>query len=156
MLWRLITELHIPLHHLLTREKFLIIFLNRASTQFQCSVNYYFLECRSMFRNRIVQPLSDYVASSSGWVSWSFDVLLRKPVRWSYQSFVKQPLSWAYGKLVGNDSYASGSSRPKSREQIVLELPNEYFVIVELIKVNRFTLDVVLQCIVFSCGCPNT
>jgi len=87
-------------------------------------------------RRGIVQPLSSYVASSSGWVSWSYDVLLRRPVQWGFRSLVKQPMSWAYSKLTGNDGSASSDyCRPKSRDQLILDFPDEYFVVVDLVKV---------------------
>lgn len=86
------------------------------------------------YRLGTIQPLSNFSASSAGWVSWSLDILLRRPVKWSYNSLVKQPLLWAYSRFVGSASVC----QPKTREQLILDLPDEHFVLVDLVKVFLF------------------
>lgn len=87
------------------------------------------------YRRGVIQPLSRYTASSSGWISWSLDTLVRRPVQWGYQAFVRQPLSWAYSKLTSG-SHGTDLNQPRSSGQLATELPDEHYVILDLVKVH--------------------
>lgn len=117
-----------------------LLFINH----FYCQLNLNHLHAMK-YRRGLIQPLSRYVASSSGWMSWSFDTLVRRPVHWGYRSFVSAPLSWAYSKLTSG-SYGTDSSRPRSSDQLVTELPDEHYVIVDLVKVHINILMLIIQC----------
>jgi len=38
---------------------------------------------------------------TSGWVSWSYNVMVKKPLSWSFSTLVKRPVSWGIGQLTG-------------------------------------------------------
>jgi len=86
-------------------------------------------------RSGTIKPLTDYIASAGGWMSWSADMFLRRPVRWTYRTMVKQPISWAYSKLFSGADEDEDVCRPKTSEQIAASLPDEQFVFVDLVKV---------------------
>ncbi|KAI0210477.1 hypothetical protein LSAT2_004776, partial [Lamellibrachia satsuma] len=49
-----------------------------------------------------LKQLSDFQQGiSNGWVSWSFNVLVKKPLSWSFSTLVKRPVSWGLGQLTG-------------------------------------------------------
>jgi len=79
--------------------------------------------------------VSDYVASTGGWVAWSADIFLRRPALWTYRTMLKQPVSWAFSKLFNDSNDEDDLCRPKTSEQIVASLPDEHFVFVELVEV---------------------
>lgn len=85
----------------------------------------------------MIQPVSEFQSSTeTSWVLWSVNTFVKKPVVWSYNSIVKSSLSWAYGMIAGkqsNDAY-----RPKSRAELLRDLPDEQFVIVDLVQVLSF------------------
>lgn len=87
-----------------------------------------------LIRSGTIKPLPDYVASAGGWMSWSADMFLRRPVRWTYRTMVKQPISWAYSKLFSGADEDEDVCRPKTSEQIAASLPDEQFVFVDLVK----------------------
>jgi len=87
-----------------------------------------------------VKPLSDYVASTGGWMTWSTDVFLRRPARWAFHSVLKPPISWAYSKLFPGADDNEDFCRPKTSEQIVAGLPDEQFVFIDLVKVHACKL----------------
>jgi len=74
-------------------------------------------------------------------MSWSADVLLRRPVHWTYRTLLKQPLSWTYSKLFGGVDDVEDLCRPKTAEQIVASLPDNQFVFIDLIKVYKLYLN---------------
>lgn len=90
------------------------------------------------FRRGVIQTLSEYYTSTdTSWLSWSVNVFLKKPVQWSYNNVIKKSWSWAYGLVVGktdNDAY-----RPKSRTELLHSVPDEQYVLLELVKVRSFT-----------------
>ena len=48
-------------------------------------------------------PLSEFEkAAPSGWLSWGFGLLVKRPLSWSYGAFVKKPLTAMFGG--GTDS----------------------------------------------------
>lgn len=89
------------------------------------------------FSRSEIQLASDYRASANtGWVSWSISTFIKRPLAWSYRSVVKSSLSWAYGMIYGkqnNDVY-----RPKSRVELLGELPDEQYVILDLVQVSGY------------------
>jgi charged multivesicular body protein 7 len=88
-----------------------------------------------LVRSGTVKPVSEYVASAGGWMSWSINLLLRRPARWGYHALIKQPVSWAFSKIFGStEEDASAGCQPLSRDQLMQSLPDEEFVIVELVK----------------------
>ena len=91
-------------------------------------------------RSGTLKPLSDYVASSGGWMAWSADVFLRRPARWSYHTFLKQPALWAYSKLFGEADDTDDVCRPKTSKEIVACLPDDQFVFMDLVKVCKHIL----------------
>lgn len=86
-------------------------------------------------RSGTIKPLSDYITSTGGWMSWSTDVFLRRPVQWTYRTILKQPILWAYSKLFHGTDGDEDFCRPKTSEQIVASLPDEQFVFIDLVKV---------------------
>ena len=86
-------------------------------------------------RSGNIKPLSDYIASTGGWMAWSANVFLRRPAYWTYCTMLKQPMSWAYSKLFGGADDEEDFCRPKTSEQIVSALPEEQFVFIDLVKV---------------------
>jgi len=92
-------------------------------------------------RNGTVKPLSDYIASTGGWMTWSADVFLRRPVHWMYRTLLKRPVSWSYSRLFGGADDGEDFCRPKTAEQIVASLPDNQFVFIDLIKVCKLHFD---------------
>lgn len=81
----------------------------------------------------VIQSVSEFQSSAeTSWVSWSVNTFVKKPVVWSYNSIVKSSLSWAYGMIAGKKS--SDAYRPKSRAELLNDLPNEQFVILDLVQ----------------------
>jgi len=81
--------------------------------------------------------MSDYIASTGGWMSWSADVFLRQPAQWMYRTLLKQPMSWTYSKLFGETDDVEDFCRPKTAQQIIASLPDNQFVFIDLIKVHK-------------------
>ncbi|ESN92573.1 hypothetical protein HELRODRAFT_164645 [Helobdella robusta] len=85
-----------------------------------------------MLRNRSLQSLSDFSsACNTGWLSWTFNSLVTKPVKWGYNTFLKGSLSWVYSWATGgdgNDGYVFDLYSHQRR------LPDEEFVLVDLVK----------------------
>jgi len=52
---------------------------------------------------------------------------VKKPVTWGFSTLIKRPLSWAYGSVVG---------REEETKSVRQAMPDEQFVVVELVKVN--------------------
>ena len=100
-----------------------------------CYCKYIFVSV--VFRNATVKPLSDYMASTGGWMTWSADVLLRQPAQWMFRTLLKQPVSWTYSKLFSDADDTDDFCRPKTAQQIVASLPDNQFVFIDLIKVHR-------------------
>ena len=75
-------------------------------------------------RSGELQRLSDVKATvPSGWLSWGFGILVKKPLSWTFSTFVKRPLA----ALVGSKEDAG-----------------EDLVIVELLKVSFASYDVLI------------
>jgi charged multivesicular body protein 7 len=81
-----------------------------------------------LVRQGAIIKLSDYQSSSS-WLSWSVNWLVKKPVTWGFSTLVKRPLLWTYKTLLGQDD-GDEDHQPKFTKG----LPDEQFVVVELVK----------------------
>ena len=85
----------------------------------------------------MIKKVSEHTSEvASGWLSWSVSVFIKKPVQWSFGNFVQRPLSWMYSKAFGGTE-ETDSYRPKSRDQVLRSLPDEQYVVVDLVKVSR-------------------
>jgi len=49
---------------------------------------------------KVEDVFSDY---SSGWLTWTIELLLKKPIQWTVGTFVKKPLSWTFNKMFRSD-----------------------------------------------------
>jgi len=103
-------------------------------------------------RSGSIKPLSDYTASTGGWMAWSADVFLQWPARWTYRTVLKPSMLWAYSKLFPGANDEEDFCRPKTSEQIVASLPDEQFVFIDLVKVYTCKLvSCTITAVVNSC-----
>ena len=58
----------------------------------------------SFYSQRKVRKVEDVFSDySSGWLTWTIELLLKKPIQWTVGTFVKKPLSWTFNKMFGSD-----------------------------------------------------
>ena len=90
----------------------------------------------SHFRNGQLRELSNVLLhAEQSWLSWSYDLLVRRPTQTMFNVFVKKPMMWTFSKLFSNEKHSTEMSTYTGTVTSSSALSDKQFVVIDVVKV---------------------